>query len=78
MTVVDYDLADKSADRFPTAVEELMRYMRDHTRIKAKIEGTTVRLSDTRVMKAPFIYMTGNSAISAADEDGEGESGRLS
>ena len=63
MTVVDYDLADKSADRFPTAVEELMRYMRDHTRIKAKIEGTTVRLSDTRVMKAPFIYMTGNSAI---------------
>ena len=63
MTIVDYDLADKSADRFPTAVEELMRYTRDHTRINARIEGTTVRLSDTHIMKAPFIYMTGNSAI---------------
>ena len=63
MTVVDYDLADKSADRFPTAVEELMRYIRDHSRVNARIEGTTLRLSDPTVMKAPFIYLTGNSAV---------------
>jgi hypothetical protein len=63
MTVVDYDLADKSVDRFPTAVEELMRYIRDHSRVNARIEGTTLRLSDPRVMKAPFIYLTGNSAV---------------
>lgn len=63
MTVVDYDLADKNRDRFPTAVEELMRYMRDHTKINARIEGTTLRLSDTRIMKAPFVYMTGNDAV---------------
>ena len=63
MTVIDYDLADKNTDRFPTAVEELMRYVRDHTQIKAKIQGTTLRFSDERIHKAPFIYMTGNSAI---------------
>jgi len=63
MTVIDYDLADKSNDRFPTAVEELMRYMRDHTRINAQISGTTVRLSDPKVMKAPLLYMTGNNAV---------------
>ena len=63
MTVIDYDLADKNVDRFPTAVEELMRYVRDHTQIKAKIQGTTVRLSDDRLHKAPLIYMTGNSGI---------------
>ena len=63
MTVIDYDLANKSVDRFPTAVEELMRYIRDHSRVNARIEGTTLRLSDPTVMKAPFIYLTGNSAV---------------
>mgnify|MGYP003960847691 CR=1 FL=1 len=63
MTVVDYDLADKNRDRFPTAVEELMRYMRDHTQINARIEGTTLRLSDTRILKQPMVYMTGNDAV---------------
>ncbi|MEE2657982.1 MAG: DUF4159 domain-containing protein [Candidatus Latescibacterota bacterium] len=63
MTVIDYDLADKNQDRFPTAVEELMRYMRDRTQINARIEGTTVRLSDPQIMKAPFLYMTGNTAV---------------
>jgi len=63
MTVIDYDLADKSKDRFPTAVEELMRYMRDYTKINARIEGTTLRLSDPNIQKAPFIYMTGNDAV---------------
>ncbi len=63
MSVIDYDLADKNADRFPTAVEELMRYMRDNTQINARIEGTTLRLSDASIFKQPFLYMTGNSAI---------------
>ena len=63
MTVIDYDIADKNRDRFPTAVEELMRYMRDHTQINARIEGTTVELSDPRIMNAPFLYMTGNDAV---------------
>ena len=63
MTVIDYDIADKNRDRFPTAVEELMRYMRDHTNINARIEGTTLEFSDTRIMDAPMIYMTGNDAV---------------
>jgi len=63
MTVVDYDIADKNRDRFPTAVEELMRYMRDHTKINARIEGTTLEFSDPRIMEAPMIYMTGNDAV---------------
>ena len=63
MTIIDYDVADKNRDRFPTAAEELMRFMRDHTKIKAKIQGTTVELSDTRILSAPFLYMTGWDAI---------------
>lgn len=63
MTVVDYDLADKNIDRFPLAVEELMRYVRDHTKINARVQGTTLRFSDDRIHKAPLLYMTGNSAI---------------
>jgi len=63
MTVIDYDLANKNNDRFPTAVEELMRYIRDYSKINARIAGTTIRLSDRDLMKAPFIYLTGNNAI---------------
>jgi len=63
MTVIDYDIADKNRDRFPTAVEELMRYMRDHTKINARIEGTTLEFSDPRIMEAPMIYVTGNDAV---------------
>ena len=72
MTVIDYDLADKNDDRFPTAVEELMRYMRDHTRIKARIEGTTLELSDPSILDAPFLYMTGDDAtLSISDTEKE-------
>jgi len=63
MSVIDYDLADKNNDRFPTATEELMRYMRDNTKINARIEGTTLRLSDANIFKQPLLYMTGNRAI---------------
>ncbi len=63
MTIVDYDVADKNRDRFPTAAEELMRYMRDHTKIKARIEGTTLEFSDPKILDAPFLYMTGHDAI---------------
>jgi hypothetical protein len=63
MTVIDYDIADKNRDRFPTAVEELMRYMRDHTEINARIEGTTLEFSDPRILDAPMIYVTGNDAV---------------
>ena len=63
MTIVDYDVADKNRDRFPTAAEELMRYMRDHTKIKARIAGTTLELSDPKILPAPFLYLTGWDAI---------------
>ena len=63
MTVIDYDIADKNRDRFPTAVEELMRYMRDHTEINARIEGTTLEFSDPRILDAPMLYVTGNDAV---------------
>ena len=63
MTVIDYDIADKNRDRFPTAVEELMRYMRDHTQINARIEGTTLEFSDPRIMDAPMLYVTGYDAV---------------
>jgi hypothetical protein len=63
MTIIDYDVADKNRDRFPTAAEELMRYMRDHTKIKARISGTTLELSDPKILTAPFLYMTGHDAI---------------
>ena len=63
MTVVDYDLADKIADRFPVAVDELMRYIRDHSQINAQIEGVAIELSDRRLFDAPFIYITGGPNV---------------
>ncbi len=63
MTVIDYEVSDPNRDRFPTAAEELMRYIRDHTQINARIQGTTVQLSDPRIMDAPFLYMSGWDAI---------------
>lgn len=63
MTVVRYNYMDFNVDRFPTAVDELMRYMRDHTKINAQIEGTMIELSDSKVFDAPFIYMTGSQGI---------------
>ena len=53
-----------------------MRYMRDHTRINARIEGVTLRLSDSQIFKEPFLYMTGNNAIfqfSSTEEENLGE-----
>jgi len=76
MTIIDYDVADKNEDRFPTAAEELMRYMRDNTHINARIEGTTLEFSDPRIMNAPFLYMTGNTAtlqISSTEKKNLGE-----
>jgi len=76
MTVIDYDVSDKNRDRFPTAAEELMRYMRDNTRINARIEGTTLELSDPRIMNAPFLYVTGWDAtmqISSTEKKNLGE-----
>ncbi|MEW6754964.1 MAG: DUF4159 domain-containing protein [Candidatus Latescibacterota bacterium] len=76
MTIIDYDVADKNKDRFPTAAEELMRYMRDNTQVKAQIEGTTLELSDPRIMNAPFLYMTGDDAtlrISSTEKTNLGE-----
>jgi len=63
MTMVDYDLADKIGDRFPTAVDELMRYIRDHTQINAQIEGVAIELSSRRLFDAPFIYITGGPNV---------------
>ena len=37
--------------------------MRDHTKVQARIEGTTLEFSDPRIMTAPLIYMTGNDAV---------------
>ena len=78
MSIIDYDLADKNNDRFPTATEELMRYMRDNTQINARIEGTTLRLSDANIFKQPLLYMTGNNAVFPILRHGEGEPGRVS
>ena len=40
-----------------------MRYLREHTKINARREGTTLEFSDPRIMEAPMIYMTGNAAV---------------
>jgi hypothetical protein len=63
MTVIRYNYMDFNQDRFPTAPDELMRYMRDHTKINAHIEGTTIEFSDAKLFEAPFIYMTGSTAV---------------
>ncbi len=68
MTVVKYHQMNFNTDRFPTAVDELMRYIRDYTKINAKVEGVTIQLSDRRLFKAPFIYMTGSDVVMLLSE----------
>ena len=68
MTVIEYNYMDFNDDRFPIAVDELMRYIRDYTNINAQVKGVTIELADRRLFKAPFIYMTGQSAVMQLSE----------
>lgn len=40
-------------------IDNLLRYMRDYTNIRAKIKGSRVQLSSRSIFSAPFIYMPG-------------------
>ncbi|MCD6170039.1 MAG: DUF4159 domain-containing protein [Candidatus Latescibacteria bacterium] len=63
MTLVRFNYQDPKVDTFPLAIPNLLRYMNDHTKIKASIKGQTIELSDPTLFSAPFIYMTGSECI---------------
>ncbi|RKY62311.1 MAG: hypothetical protein DRP95_01730, partial [Candidatus Latescibacterota bacterium] len=63
MTLVTYKFQDPDVDSYPMAIPNLIRYINDNTKLRAKIEGTKIELSDPRLFDAPFIYMTGYTAV---------------
>ncbi|HID95063.1 MAG TPA: DUF4159 domain-containing protein [Candidatus Latescibacteria bacterium] len=63
MTLVEFNYQDPKVDTFPLAIPNLLRYMNDHTKIKASIKGQKIELSSPELFKAPFIYMTGQECV---------------
>lgn len=63
MTLVTYKFQDPDVDTYPMAIPNLIRYINDHTKLRASIEGTKIELSDPKLFEAPFIYMTGYTAV---------------
>jgi hypothetical protein len=62
IATVDYQLADKNADRFPNAVEELIRYFNQKTDQRTRIRSVKMELGNPGLAQASMLYMTGNSA----------------
>ncbi len=63
LSVVDMRQANRARDIFPTAAPELMRYMRDQTKIEAQVGSAALRLSNPAIFAAPVLYMTGYDCV---------------
>lgn len=70
--VATYGGARLHEHRLPSAGPELMRYMRDHTKIEAHIGDPALRFSDPTLFNVPVVYMTGSDGIfTLSDADKE-------
>ena len=65
ITVVDYQVADKNRDRFPTAMVELVRFFKTSTasKIKVDIGWNELSLDNSRIVQSSLLYMTGDDAV---------------
>jgi len=63
ITIVDYELADKNRDRFPTAIPDLIQFFKTSTTIEADLRWNKFFLSSPRLTQASMLYMTGNDAV---------------
>ena len=63
ITVVEYQLAEKSRDFFSQAMPELIAYFKQRTEIKAPIRSNKLPLHSQRITLSSLLYMTGNEAV---------------
>jgi len=68
MTLVKYNFQDTNRDTYPMAIPNLIQYLNDYTKLRARIEGQKIELSDRTLFGAPFIYMTGYDAVVSLSE----------
>jgi len=68
MTLVKYNFQDPNRDTYPLAIPNLVQYLNDYTKLRARIEGQKIELSDRALFGAPFIYMTGYDAVVSLSE----------
>lgn len=68
ITQLNYEHTDKTRDFFPIAVEELVNYVRRHTKVEADIRWNKLSVSSPRLLQASLLYMTGESAVFAFSE----------
>ena len=68
MTLVKYNFQDPNRDTYPMAIPNLIQYLNDYTKLRARIEGQKIELSDRTLFGAPFIYMTGYDAVVSLSE----------
>jgi len=59
ITTVTYRFQDPKRDVYPKAVPNLMRYLGEHSKLRVKLHGRTIKLTDPALFRAPFIYITG-------------------
>ena len=53
----------------PSSLPNLLRFVREHTRINATTEEARVQIMDEELFSYPYIYMTGHGNITFAPEE---------
>lgn len=53
----------------PSSLPNLLRFLRDHTRVAAAAEEARVQLLDGDLFAYPYLYMTGHGNVSFSDEE---------
>jgi len=67
---VRYSFGDFYTD--PSAVPNLMDWISRHTKIRCKIVGGFVRLTDRELLKNPILLVTGHQAFEFSEEERKG------
>ena len=63
ITTVAYNQQDRKRDMYPKAVPNLMRYLSEHSKLRVQVQAPTIRLTDSALFRAPFIYITGYDCV---------------
>ena len=71
ITAITYPQVEEGHDRFTTALPELTNFFNSATNFKTKVRWNETRLSDSRILQALLLYMTGNSAQLQIDQAGK-------
>jgi hypothetical protein len=79
VAVIDYALADRNADRFPEAVENLLAYLRTVPDLGLQGQSESTRLDNLPAAdpRPILLYMTGNSATLKLSDAEKANLGKL-